>query len=1126
MLCVMAVMMVACHKEGLETKDQDGTQIMLAVRDSAWQDSDTRTLIGVDKKIYLSGDEKMAVFYKTGDQYSKAIQATPSGDLGNYTFTAPSGTASNMWYAIMPYGTAFIAGASSNTGHSLFLSPVQQPTQESFDPRFDFMTAKPFTIGNDNTATVQGFKRYFSVLRVDVKNLAEGDRIHAATLTIGNTAKGENAVAALTGLSYVKMSESIGEVKVTSFLKDACGNSVTAVFGDEGLGSVNGVWPLWFVVNPVTLKVGDITLTVTTSGKTLSKTARIPADKILSSTRTASMGFSMNGATVLESKPWLERGTSLVVPQLAGTKVIGLRIYADAENKCKANEKETVTLRDVEYDFNFCKGSNASSLAANGGYCEIYSSDGTSLSGETLVVTSGVKISKIILLTANDVDPSSAHPRLFVTTSELEALRAKVNTSPGREILDKLEHLSVPMTPEEESEYDKNAYRYYYQMRGDISAVQIKALNYMLHGNAVDARSAISTILALLKDTNFGTKNDMSRASGVRIMVGAMIYDWCYDELTDSEKHEFIAQFKRIAATMECGWPLKGVDYVCGHASEWMVLRDLLAAGIATRDEDSEIFDAVLDLIQTKYVPVRNYVYAGGAYHQGGSYVTARFGNDLTAMWMLSKIGMGNIFDSKIKDVAYEMIYRYRPDGQVLPNGDMNPNRRLNTRSYAWIGMLAGSYFHDQYLQWMYDLDPDIENHCVMLDLLWHDFNLQSRKPDSNLPLVRYFGTPYGWNIARTSWDDNAVIAEMKVGEKFFGNHQHADAGSFQIYYKEPLAIDSGAYQGTSEGGYSSEHCMNYFKRTIAHNSILVYNPSEVFASSNYGGAGVSSVANDGGQRLPNSWLTCPSYSDLLTSEYATGSVVSHWDDGYNVYLKGDITSAYSSNKVSAVKRSFVFLNNQDADCPATLFVYDYVNSRNASYKKYFLLHTIEEPTIGTNTYDISRTFSGRSGYLHCKALAPSDAVVGKVGGNGHEFDVFGTNYPNEVSSDNAGEIGAWRVEVTAAAGRKEDKFLNVIEVASSSKSYINTAKLSYTDSFACASYRNNLVFFSKKSVLESTENSFTLSSATKVLITDLASGNWRIVSDEGYNTLFNVKAGENIISAQLPAGKYTMRKE
>ena len=82
--------------------------------------------------------------------------------------------------------------------------------------------------------------------------------------------------------------------------------------------------------------------------------------------------------------------------------------------------------------------------------------------------------------------------------------------------------------------------------------------------------------------------------------------------------------------------------------------------------------------------------------------------------------------------------------------------------------------------------------------------------------------------VARTGWDQDAVIAEMKVNEYNFANHQHLDAGAFQIYYQGALAIDSGLYSGSS-GQYGSPHCQNYYWRTIAHNSLLVYDPQEDF---------------------------------------------------------------------------------------------------------------------------------------------------------------------------------------------------------------------------------------------------------------------------------------------------------
>jgi hypothetical protein len=89
--------------------------------------------------------------------------------------------------------------------------------------------------------------------------------------------------------------------------------------------------------------------------------------------------------------------------------------------------------------------------------------------------------------------------------------------------------------------------------------------------------------------------------------------------------------------------------------------------------------------------------------------------------------------------------------------------------------------------------------HNGLFDFLFIDPFVPDQK-DLSLPLTRYFQSPLGNMVARTGWgaeiSSNTVVAEMKVGVYNFANHQHLDAGNFQIYYKGPLAVNSGIYQG------------------------------------------------------------------------------------------------------------------------------------------------------------------------------------------------------------------------------------------------------------------------------------------------------------------------------------------
>lgn len=629
--------------------------------------------------------------------------------------------------------------------------------------------------------------------------------------------------------------------------------------------------------------------------------------------------------------------------------------------------------------------------------------------------------------------PPTVHPRLYLRSSDIPELRERLKNPEIKKTIAKIQKLGVDRTPEEEAKApDKSGFRYYAEMRGVTSRVQLEALDYLLNKKKSVARKAIVAMLDTLRNTNYGKKGDLSRASGQMLMCGAMVYDWCYDQMKDSEKKAYINEFVRISKTMECGYPPKNTEPIAGHSSEWMVMRDMLSAAIAIYDEFPEMYNNVMTMLCRDYIPVRNYVYAGHNYHQGTSYANVRFSNDLFSLWILDRMGAGAVYDPAQQFVMYDFLYRRRPDGMVLPAGDVNPGIG---GSYGLPAMLAYSYYKDPYLAYEYKRNTKIDNHCLIFDVLWRDYTIEPKSPET-LPLTKYSGTPYGWMIARTGWDKNSVIAEMKINEYFVGNHQHMDGGAFQIYYKGPLAIDAGAYHGTS-GGYNSAHNKNFFKRTVAHNSLLVFDPNEKFASWNYGGTDKTEFAdNDGGQRMPGDrWETCRSFADLLSDEYTTGQVLAHGIGGDYMapeysYLSGDITKAYS-DKVKEVKRSFVFLNLKSEKVPAAMVVFDKVVSKNPEFKKHWLLHSIEQPQVSENGIVIKRTKDGDSGMLSNTVLLPAKENLDMqvIGGKGKEFWVNGTNYANAPQAgrpDPRNERGEWRVEVSPSAPANEDYFLNV----------------------------------------------------------------------------------------------------
>lgn len=727
--------------------------------------------------------------------------------------------------------------------------------------------------------------------------------------------------------------------------------------------------------------------------------------------------------------------------------------------------------------------------------------------------------------------PPSVHPRLYLRSSDIPGLKERIKHPEIVTTIKKMERLSKERTPEEEAKAPaKSGFRYYAEMRGVTSRVQLEALEYLTSGKKSVARKAITAMLDTLQNTNYGTKGDLSRASGSMLMCGAMVYDWCYDQMKESEKRAYINEFIRIAKTMECGYPPKNTEPLAGHSSEWMVLRDMLSAGIAIYDEYPDMYNHVVSMMYKDYIPARNFIYSGHNYHQGTSYANVRFSNDLISLWIMSRMGAGAIYDSAQQFVLYDFLYRRRPDGLVLPAGDVNPGIG---GSYGLPAMLAYSYYKDPYLAYEYYRNPKIDNHCLIFDILWRDTDIEPMSPET-LPLTKYSGTPFGWMIARTGWGDNSVVAEMKINEHFVGNHQHLDGGSFQIYYNGPLAIDAGAYHGTS-GGYNSPHNKNFFKRTIAHNSLLIYDPEEKFACWNYGGSDKTEfAANDGGQRMPGDrWDTCRSFDSLLSDAYTTGKALAHGTSEDYIapdysYLKGDITQAYS-DKVKEVKRSFVFLNLKSENVPAAMIIFDKIVSAKPEFKKQWLLHSIEKPEISNDGFVVKRTKDGDRGMLYNSVLLPeiNNCEINAIGGPGKEFWVNGVNYENKPQAnrpDPRNERGEWRVEISPKNHEKEDYFLNVIQVADNKCKDMHKATLLKSEKTVGVMISDRIVTFSKDSNTLSGKFNLDINKegTFKIVMTDMKSGTWQVKKDGKIFIPYKwVRSDDGILSFEGGKGHY-----
>lgn len=709
--------------------------------------------------------------------------------------------------------------------------------------------------------------------------------------------------------------------------------------------------------------------------------------------------------------------------------------------------------------------------------------------------------------------PPKEHPRLYLRAEHVGAMAARLQDPVLEPVRQRLEKLG---------------------QRRDQFGVEWDAVHYLAAPDEQKGREIVEKTLTLLKRCELPDRQDACRVTGRMMTTGAIVYDWLYPLLTDDEKQQYVTELIRLAKTQECGYPPTSQGSVTGHSSEAMIMREMISAGIAIYDEFPEMYELAAGRFFREHLPARNWLYDGHAYHQGDSYGPYRYSWDTFPLWIFDRLGAGNVYNPQQRFVPYLWVYKTRPDGQRLRAGDTFCHSA--PRGQPWgVGpgaVLTASYYGDGYLLGHHAAQGGVRDNEAIFEFLWRDIRLQP-KPVTDLPLSRYFGGPFGWMVARTGWGPDAVIAEMKTNVYNFTNHQHLDAGAFQIYYKGALAIDSGIYSGSS-GHYGSPHCRNYYWRTIAHNSLLIYDPDEDFdAKHGYG--------NDGGQRLPNGRREPRNLQAMQEEEngYRTGAVLAHGFGPtatkplYSV-LTSDITAAYSE-KVASVVRSSVFLNLGDPKAPAALIVYDRVVASNPEFKKIWLLHTIEEPQVDKNRAIVDRTQYGERGRLVLTTLLPGtdNLQLEKVGGRGHEYWVFGENFANDQELGRAErssqEPGAWRIEVSPGKPAAEDRFLNVMQVTDRiDGSILPVERVESGPLAGCrvsAPDSDWFVLFSVNAQALSQPISLELSGDKKcrILLSGLKEGEWTLNAPGAEPRAIQVSAESRTAWLEGPAGKWSL---
>lgn len=301
---LISAALVSCQKENINspTEPEKSIQKTITIADTPWTgDAETRSFFEEGVGVHLNKLENMTVYYwkhvaneteptaNTNILYTlldkkNNITGATANTAGTWTFSHPviEGADSYNYFFVIPH-TSMNALNSKNTGHSFRLASIQSPeilnkfkgcesSPLSFDPMMDCHIGQAqYGVGIATEMSDIHFKRIFTPLKLtitDSKNVLEGAPVYTVTLK-------SNAVATqkqtLTGLCYFKHSNVFDEAKLSSIEKTSVGNGVSTIY-QKPIAKDGDSYTTWFIVNPTKLPAGELTVSVTTATKTITRT--------------------------------------------------------------------------------------------------------------------------------------------------------------------------------------------------------------------------------------------------------------------------------------------------------------------------------------------------------------------------------------------------------------------------------------------------------------------------------------------------------------------------------------------------------------------------------------------------------------------------------------------------------------------------------------------------------------------------------------------------------------------------------------------------------------------------------------------------------------------------------------
>lgn len=553
----------------------------------------------------------------------------------------------------------------------------------------------------------------------------------------------------------------------------------------------------------------------------------------------------------------------------------------------------------------------------------------------------------------------------------------------------------------------------------------------------------------------------------------AIIYDYCYDELSTAKRSAYISTMNDWFADIKTnGYQRNGPptgNYYWGHAF------GIGYMGIATANENLQAQAMIdyarmrLDNTPSNLVPnaqkpeaslkdafennikpagsggwmQKTYYgtpFKGGFHLQGWGYGAESFNRVIDYLITIKTATTENLFTTTQPWWQQNILALYH---QMLPNryevdhvGDWGGIYN-NIFPLGFPGRLAYAYANTTLGGNAYDL---AFNRRVVFPIwgqdrgdfsLWEKFYFKKTQPAIPIVAPPYYSgftdsynqlfethnhnKAYQYFVMRNNWADTATWIAFNAEAQWYDDHQHFACASFELKQGDKyLLVDANSLPQDPQFNYTTNGT-NYAAHSGATNTLFFNDHGDFFDQNNY--------CSQGQQFYYGQDKTVCNEQNMAYSFFRV--------DATNAYNYSGDTTTLANNKLRHYYRNFLYL--RDANIIA---VYDQIRAKSRPaglpYVKHLRWHTINQPVI--NGKSVSMTHGTSKLYLH--TVFPSNAQITAVNQTNNPDNVFGP-WANYIFN-----TPTWRIETGNPTNPLSMSIISVLQPGYANMQEMNTTYL------------------------------------------------------------------------------------